>query len=75
MKTRIVKHNRAEFNLISWHTRRPTWYTVEYKTWLGWKPVYRRLPPLWCRSTIECPHLWEAKNLKKFVDKTGQVCI
>jgi hypothetical protein len=75
MKTRIVKHNGAEFNLNSWRTQRPTWYTVEYKTWLGWKPVYTYLPPLRVQIPIECPHLQEAKKLKKYVDETGRVLI
>ena len=75
MKTRIVKHSKAEFSLNYWQTRRPTWYTVEYKTWFGWKPVYTYSPPFFGRVTIKCHHLWEAKQLKKFVDKIGQVRI
>lgn len=75
MKTRIVKHAREEFDLDFWRARHPTWYTVEYKTWFGWKPVCACLPPLFGGVPIECRRLQEAKKLKKYVDKTGRVRI
>ena len=75
MKTRIVKHAREKFDLDYWQTRRSTFYTVEYKTWFGWKPVCACLPPLFGGVPIESRCLQEAKTLKKYVDKTGRVCI
>lgn len=75
MKTRIIKHTHSAFDLTSWKDKTITYYTVEYKTWLGWRPVYvwnllLRIP---CR--VECPDFAAASKLKKFVDQTGRVMI
>lgn len=75
MKTRIIKHTHSAFDLNSWKDKTITYYTVEYKTWLGWRPVYVWNPLLCITRRVECPNIDVAVKLKKFVDETGRAII
>ena len=75
MKTRIVKHTHSAFDLDSWKDATTTYYTVEYKTWFGWRPVYEWNPLLRITRRLECSDFAAASKLKKFVDETGRVMV
>lgn len=74
MKTRIIKHTRSTFCFDKWKNKTSSYYTVDYKTWLGWRPVCEILLPFFTKSTLECPNLDSAQKLQEFVENSKQTC-